>query len=548
VRRGFALLVLAAWLAWPFGAGAELATLPRLATLQPWPWATRLIEYDGRLWFAATVRLKEHNSADLYSYDPARGEARYEHHLFSQDVGQPAVHQGLLYWPCLDSRFSAGWADLAATDGRDWWWGPIRGPRSFHALALASIGGRLYAATSAWKADLQASDDGGLTWRTVYSRAGRGGDASRVTELAVLGEDLYMVVRDGTSEASYALLRLSAGLVGEVPGWPHGPKIEALAVWREQVYAIVKEPSGRPAVWATDGRSSRRLAVFPAPAQARGLAAGADSLFAVSYHRDGGTVWRSGDGIDWHQAARVVDGEPVAIALLDGRPYVGGRSADGLAALWGPAPVASAPGGPSSGARAELPRRATPGGTDWQALGTALDAALADPRSYESGDRALRDLIYDAAAAGAPSGFFAGRLDAEVPDLTLSLFGGATEASAAERARWLLLWGAAVNGGDRIEPRWLALPWTTPENARAKYFATTPAALWAAAVGRQRDRETIDVLIDRLALGRDPDWLKGDVVGALSAITGERFAYDAEAWRLWWSAARAGWPPQAEPQ
>ena len=43
-------------------------------------------------------------------------------------------------------------------------------------------------------------------------------------------------------------------------------------------------------------------------------------------------------------------------------------------------------------------------------------------------------------------------------------------------------------------------------------------------------------------LGVVEEFLHGDVVGALTALTGERFAYDREAWRDWWARAREDWP------
>jgi hypothetical protein len=223
MKKWLAVLVAVGWLALLTPAGTHAEALTRLASLDPWPWATNLVEYDGRLWFVTSVRLKNHPSADLYSYDPAEGTARYERHLFSQDSGRPTVHRGLLYWPSEDTRFSVGWGDLAATNGRDWWWGPVTGSGLVHVQALASLDGRLYAGTSARKASLQASDDGGLSWRTVYTRFDPGGGASRLTELAVRGGDLFMVARDGRSEGRYLLLRRTGDDVAEVPGSTYMP-------------------------------------------------------------------------------------------------------------------------------------------------------------------------------------------------------------------------------------------------------------------------------------------------------------------------------------
>jgi hypothetical protein len=79
-------------------------------------------------------------------------------------------------------------------------------------------------------------------------------------------------------------------------------------------------------------------------------------------------------------------------------------------------------------------------------------------------------------------------------------------------------------------------------NAAEKYFATAPAAIRTAGEIGQDDTATLGALIARLDRHDDPLWLTGDVVGALTALTGQRFAYDRAAWRNWWDGARAGWP------
>ena len=47
-----------------------------------------------------------------------------------------------------------------------------------------------------------------------------------------------------------------------------------------------------------------------------------------------------------------------------------------------------------------------------------------------------------------------------------------------------------------------------------------------------------EALMDRLDFETDPDWLTGDVIGALSALTEQRFGYDLAAWRAWWQRER----------
>ena len=106
-------------------AADPLDPLPVLAQVGPWPVLSQLIGFDRRLWFANSVKGRNHNSADLYSYDPRTGGLRYEKHLFSQDAGRPLALDGRLYWPYEDSRFSLGWGEFQVTDGTRWQTGVI---------------------------------------------------------------------------------------------------------------------------------------------------------------------------------------------------------------------------------------------------------------------------------------------------------------------------------------------------------------------------------------------------------------------------------------
>ena len=154
----------------------------------------------------------------------------------------------------------------------------------------------------------------------------------------------------------------------------------------------------------------------------------------------------------------------------------------------------------------------------------------------------LRDLVYRAALAGPPPGFFAARLSQRFPDRRLTLIGGATAATAEQLARWILLWAMALAGEGRVPVELIAGPWTAPPNRSEKYFETSLAAIWAAGEIGQGDRAIIGALIDRLGRPGDPPWLLGDLAGALTALTGERFGLDATAWRAWWEGARRTWP------
>ena len=58
-----------------------------------------------RIWFANSELFRNHNAADIYSYDPATGALRYERALFSQGAGRPLVAGRLLYWGKADLDF-----------------------------------------------------------------------------------------------------------------------------------------------------------------------------------------------------------------------------------------------------------------------------------------------------------------------------------------------------------------------------------------------------------------------------------------------------------
>ena len=531
--------LLAAALLWTAAAPAHAQeALPILARLGPWPVVSNLIGYGGRLWLTNSVKGVNHNSAEIYSYDPGDGALRYERHLFSQDAGLPVVFGGLLYWPYEDSRFSLGWGRFAVTDGARWRSGVIPSARAFHTHALAGLDGRLVAATSAWRAGLQVSEDGGVTWRPAYDHPTPDRRVSRITTLAGLGGSLVGGLRD---PAGRRLVCFDGQTVEDLPGWPKGQAVEGPVVRDGRLYGLVATAGGA-AVWRSDGVASERVSEARRGWRPRGLAAGPGGLWTVSAESTGGLLWYSPDGRRWKARFRLEGGTPHAVALYGGRPYVAGAGSDGRGILWGPAPPAPVEAPATKPEPLEgFPGRA-PAPGDWVAMGAELDGALVDPASYGGHGRVLRDLVYRTALAGPPPGFFAERLSASVPDMTVSLIGGATVATAKQLARWTLLWGMALAGEGRVPAELIAEPWTAPANRSEKYFETAPAAVWAAGEIGQDDRETLDALIDRLERPGDPPWLLGDLVGALTALTGERFGFDPAAWRAWWEAARKTWP------
>ncbi len=261
----------------------------------------------------------------------------------------------------------------------------------------------------------------------------------------------------------------------------------------------------------------------------------------------GGTLWHSTDGTDWRAIGALSHGKPQAIAVTADGVYVTGAGDDGRGILWGPGGGLGRPApGEADQPRAELPRaelpRAPAQAVDLDALGRNLDRALEQPESYAGHGAILRDLVHAAARAGAPAEFFSDRLTRPMARHELSLIGGNVRVPADRLGRWILLWGMAAGGRGRVPLELILEPWRAAANRSQKYFEAPPMAVWAAAAVGQRDRATVAALIERLARSEDPPWLRGDVIGALAALTGQRFAYDIAAWRTWWHAAAPSWP------
>ncbi len=514
-------------------------SLAVLAEVGPWPTVSNLIGYRGRLWLANSVAGRNHNSADVYSYDPGSGGLRYEAHLFSQDSGRPAVAGGLLYWPFEDSRASAGWGHYMVTDGQAWRLGTIPTAEIFHAHAMLDVGGRLLAATSAWRAGLQASEDGGSAWREIYDHPTPEKRVSRIVDLIAIGGRVlaYLTTRDRRQ-----VLRLEGTRIEPLSGWPEDGTLRGWALFGDWVYALVERDAGT-SLWRTDGLRLEMVVNVRPDWRPGALASGAGALWAVSPESDGGILWRSTDGTDWQNYRRLQGGRPQAVAVYGGRVYVGGRGADGRGLLWGERVPSAAGGQPVEPAPARLVERPTApaASDDTQALAASLDAALADLSNYEHHGDPLRDLAYQAARRDLSAAFWSARLAAPMPRDELSLVGGNATASAQTLGRWIVLWGMSLAGRGRVPLAFLREPWTTPQNSAEKYFAAPPGAIWTAGMIGQDDAETISVLIDRLDRVDDPLWLTGDVVGALTALTSQRFAYDRVAWRSWWAEARNTW-------
>lgn len=503
-----------------------------LAQPGPWPAISGLIAFDGRMWLVNSDPHVNHNAADIYSYDPAHGTVTYETALFSQGAGDAVVFEGRLYWPFEDPRFSAMRGEYAVTDGDSWRWRALPDGVAFHVHAMATMAGRLYAATSAWRAGLQVSDDGGATWAILHDQPTPAGRVSRITALEPAHGTPYagLTMRRVTGQR---LLRLENESLVPVEAWPEGHRVDQLAGFGAWLYGTNVTADGS-SLWRTDGARAERVRALDGHA-VRALAADRDALWAVTGGQGQGRLWRTADGEAWDVAQVFTNASPTAVTVVFGQVYVGARGPDGRGSLWGPAAPAAAGNLPAAipfSAEIQLP--------DAAFSLAALDRTLADPVAYQDYGAGLRAALAPLHEIRAPAlgDALSDRLAGPFPDLTLTLFDTEFTVTATEMARWGLLRAIALNGHGYIPPALIAIPWRAIPNNAEKYFEPAPAAAWAIAQLGQNDSETLAALIARLDAPGDPDWLAGDMIAALTALTGQRFGHDIAAWRRWWDNRR----------
>jgi hypothetical protein len=495
-----------------------------------WPHVSSLIGYGGRLWFVNSRKYVNHNSTDVWSYDPATGGARYERHLLSQDAGDPVIHDGLLYWPFEDSRFSPGRGEFMVTNGRDWRWGLLPEGRAFHVHAMTSSGGALYAAPSAWVARLQRSTDGGTNWKLLYEHPTPDRRVSRITALEDFNGTLYGGLVAWYRSSGAKLLWWDGAAFRQVKGWPEGSAVPRPQQFGGWLYGV-NIANDASSLWRTNGQSTEPVSGFNGKS-IRGMAAGATALWLATGTGDDGELWRSPDGVRWSLHQKFPGIRLHGVGVFDGRVYVGGASATG-GVLLGPPPRGVDVKRDGKVLKA-LPRARPLPKDDPAGHLRTLKQALGDPGRY---DRGLRIRFGPLALSEDPKiGAALGRmLTGTFPNAEATMF-GSRRFPAPKMARWYILWAMAHNGHGRVPVELIAAPWEAPKNGAEKYFESAPAAAWAAAELGQKDDKTLAALISRLDRSGDPVWLKGDIIGALTVLTGQRFAYDVAAWQRWWRA------------
>lgn len=542
-------------------ARAEFEPLVNITQPGPWPAVTQLIAYAERIWLVNSEPYVNTNAADVYSYSPNDGSVRYERSLFSQDVGTPTVHDGLLYLPFEDPRRSASVGEFAVTDGLRWHWEAMAVGKAFHLHAMGTCFDRLLAVTGAWTGQLLASDDAGRNWELMADLPAGKASFSRLTGIKSFN-DRCMLTAAANGDPGAKLYEWTGDDLIPIASWPDGDKTDAMVVFNNELIAWI-DKGDRRVTSAFDGERTRQVSL-PAGQRPRGFAAHGESLLMISSNRNGGALWETDDTHRWRQL-QAFEQTPVSVLSADGQIYVGTYHRTG-GGLYGPA-NGSIASSKASNANPHMtatkieaknataittPAHADTGTTDLlslkfpnkrpnrpsvayfnKRLGTKLEQVQSDFFA-DDGLRALlaRPPILHSKALGE---LFARQINGTIPEDPVDVFGN-RKLPHHLLALWFLNTTMAVNGYGRVLPNSLSPPWRGSDHSSQKFFDPTIGAIVAAGWLKQSDRPTLKRLIGRLRARQDPQWLRSDVIGALTAITDQRFGHDVAKWLSWWDA------------
>lgn len=490
---------------------ADTPELEPLAWVYPWKFASAPIMYRGRLWFAHANKWPDHNSADIWTIRPDGRDIRRIRRLFSQDVGQPVVHNGLLYWPHEDPRASLGWGEVTVTDGENWRVLQTRTSRQFHLHSLKIDRGRLLAAGSAWSTQILQSTDGGATWTTRYERERLENRFSRTYHLIPTPFGLFGdVIAFGGGPRTFELLRHGPDRAEPMPDWPASQGlVRGTARWRDGFLVLRGLGSPQELVFVQPEETS----TIPLP----------DGVTAIDIDTHKG-IWLLGrtasrqHGLwirlagSWQQRFQFEGDEALGLKLLGGKPVVTGSN-EGSGMVWG-RPGPARPEVPGT-----LPIQITPQPFERDEALRQIREALDDPRNYAGHGLGLRDVLDKWVTRGLPGTELERFLNGPFPEgEPVRLIGGRAFASHERFGRWLLTWAMRTSGSGAIPDGWLSLPFDEPENASAKYFSEPIAAIWTAARNRRGDSAAAKRLLDRHTAKQDPEWLRADIYAAYKLV------------------------------
>ncbi len=506
----------------------------RAAVFEQWPGVSQLIAYRDRIWLVNSDPFKDNNSADVYSYSIEGKTLRYERSLFSQDVGAPVVYNGLLHWPFEDPRRSAGSGEYAVTDGTHWQWDVMRSGSVMHVHAMNVCDGDLVAATGHGQGQLHRLEETD-SWELQYDYPAAESSFSRIVSVMQLGDDCIVgASASGKNEAK--MFALSGDKRSPLAGWPNSDRVDNLTRHRQSLFAFADTGRARQLI-RYDGVKSHEVAL-PENHRPRAMHSDGLNLWLVTHNRSS----ESKAGGLWMYSAnhrfvlqRQFSQIPISLTSLDGHVAIGTYANSGGELLlfdvgaWRTTDEVDA---------ALL--HAKPSSRDLDSalvdsLFSELQKIVMNPQSTDNYARLLRRNLGRHPELKTPE--FGAALTRA---LTLSIEGEPSTMFTGQSIRrqdlirWFLITTLAMNGNGRIDPEWINAKTELLVPDSAKVFDPSVASIVATGWLEQSDSETLGALITRLNRTDDPLWLKADVVGALTALTDQRFAYDVNAWNRWW--------------
>jgi len=521
------------WLVVPNPASAE--SMVQVAELKAWPGVSQLISYNDRIWFVNSEPFKDTNVADIYSFSPASKALKYERSLFSQDVGNPVVHEGLLHWPFEDPRRSAGTGEYAVTDGDRWQWQYMESGSVMHVHAMDVCNDQLVAVTGSWTGQLH-TQQADSKWQLSYDYEAGSASFSRLVNVDQFN-DTCIIGAAARGKKDAKLFSLEDAQPVAPSGWPISDRVDNLTVHKDELFGFTDTGSKRN-LMHFDGTETKEISI-PKGNRLRALHSNGDKLWLVTRHIENkvnnGRLWVYENGE--FSALQEFAQAPVSVTSHKNKVYIGTYQPGG-GALW--EYTDEQPGDVVDAETAELPVKNESAPLDEslvEALYNEMSEIISDPESTADYSRILRRKIgRHPSIKTAEFGAAVTRLLSEpIEDGQVTMF---TRQPLTREAliRWYLLTTLAISGHGSVDPEWIGDGVELEAHSSGKHFDPSVAAIVAVGWIGQNDKPTIDALIQRLNQDSDPAWIKSDVIGSLTALTEQQFAYDVTAWNQWWQS------------
>ena len=510
-------------------------SMVRVAELKAWPGVSQLISYNDQIWFVNSQPYKDTNVADIYSYSPGNKELQYERSLFSQDVGNPVVYRGLLHWPFEDPRRSAGTGEYAVTDGERWQWQYMQSGSVMHVHAMDECNDQLVAVTGSWTGQLhtQQADN---TWQLSYDYEAGSASFSRLVNVDQFN-DTCVVGAAARGKKDAKLFSLENAQPVSLSGWPISDRVDELTVHKNELFGFTDTGDNRD-LMHFNGVETTKISL-PSGNRPRALHSNGENLWLVSQHVENkvnhGRLWIYDNGK--FNSLDDFDQAPTSLTSYKNKIYIGTYHRKG-GQLWEYTGKQS--GGVTDEPQAELPVENKADRLDESlvnALYSELSEIINDPNSTDNYSRVMRRQIgrhpnIKTAEFGAA---VTQLLSDPLEDAEVTMF---TRQPLSRKAliHWYLLTTMAISGHGSVDPSVITNGVELKSHSSGKHFDPSIAAIVAVGWIGQNDKPTIDALMQRLNNDSDPAWIKSDVIGSLTALTQQRFAYDFAAWNKWWGS------------